>query len=407
MKENKMKRLLILMALMASSCSAIADDFNSSQNTNSANRQVTDTQIDSLVNVYSPLKSGKVPKDIESRLGVTHMGGKYHLTGDPFIVEGSKKIQELGFTTAMYFLGIVDPKNNLKGYTYNSDWKLQKSASFVEILSHPYFVKALDCGQKCVVFNAGAFKDKKLSSEVYQDIYQMSKYLLTTYKDRDITFIIKNWEGDWMMRGEGVSKEVWMARKDNERNEIVKNMTEWFRIRQEAVTDARNKVTQTRAKIFFAIEANKVIEGMNGAVTTIANDILPNVSVDMVSWSSYDGMSNHRTFYRGIEYLRRQHRPTPYMAGKKSVMIGEIGIQERTFKKDIKQTWDSLFGVIFALDVPLVVNWELYCNELAENVTNDYNRVYKEEELRGLWILKPDGTRSTTGDYWQSMLKMK
>ena len=375
-----------------------------------AQTTLTDAEIDILINSHRPLLGGTIPEDIKERLGVTTVSGKYFLTDKPFVIETSEKIRDLGYTTSKYFLNKPGANGQIKGLNWNSEWNLTPNASFVEIVSHPYFVKALDCGQKRVVFNAGLpgtdlNRDDPDFSTARKDIYDLAVYLLKTYKSRDITFIIKNWEGDWVLRGTGVRSDVWMANDEAFRMRRIKNFVEWARIRQEAVTQARNDVQDTKAKIYYAIEVNLVMEAMRG-ITCLSNKLLPEVELDMVSWSSYDGMSDPRNLFQGIEYLRKQHRPTPYMKGEKYVFIGEAGIAEREVKYDISQRWDGFFGVIFALNVPVVINWELYCNEPVNSSEKDvFIKPSIEDELRGFWLIKPDGNMGITGIFWDKLLK--
>jgi hypothetical protein len=369
---------------------------------------ITNEEIDKLVNQHRPLNGGIIPVDIKSRLGITHVGGKYCLTNEPYIIEGSKKIQELGFTTTKYFLNKPNSKGEVQGYPFNSKWEMDPKATYIDVLSHPYFQKALDCGQTCVVFNVsnsdGQFdKENADFSKIEDEMFELGTYLLTKYKDREITFIIKNWEGDWMLRGLGKQKKEWMAEPEDKRMLRVKNMTSWFESRQRAITDARKEVRKTKAKIYYGVEANKVIESLNG-ITGIASDILPKIKVDLVSWSSYDGMNDFHEMYRGIEYLRKQLRPTPYMKDEKRVIIGEIGVPENISKKSATVRWDEFFGVFFALNVPLIIDWELYCNEPKDGSQNDFNKPRTADEMRGFWMLKPDGSKSETALFWEKIL---
>ena len=376
-----------------------------------AAQTLSDAQVDALIDAHRPMRGGTIPKDIKDRLGVTTAGGKYYLTDKPFVIETSEKIRDLGYTTTMYFIGNPDKQGQIKSLGWNSDWKLPRNCPMVDVVSHPYFVKALDCGQTRVVFNAG-IPSGKLDEKNHdwsadgKELYDLAVYLLKTYKDRDITFILKNWEGDWVLRGgAGVQRDAWMAKTDEYRMRRINNFIEWARVRQEAVTRARNDVKNTKAKIYYAVEVNQVMDAMTRDIPALPNMLLPKVELDMVSWSSYDGMGEPRRFFRCIEYLRQQHRPTPYMKGQKYVFIGEAGIGERTVKFDVTDRWDGLFGVLFALDVPLIINWEIYCNEPVKKETkNDFSRPMTEDELRGLWIIKPDGTLGITGTYWEKIL---
>ena len=60
--------------------------------------QQSKEEIEKVVRSYQPMLGGAIPDDIADRLGVTHVGGKYYLTTEPFLIEGSKKMQELGYS---------------------------------------------------------------------------------------------------------------------------------------------------------------------------------------------------------------------------------------------------------------------------------------------------------------------
>ena len=136
----------------------------------------------------------------------------------------------------------------------------------------------------------------------------------------------------------------------------------------------------------------------------IASDILPKLKLDAVSWSSYDGMNNFHDMYRGVEYLKQQMQPTPYMNGKKMVIIGEVGVPERKTAKTPTERWDYFFGVYLALDVPLIIDWEIYCNEPMDGTQSDASHTRTEQEMRGFWMIKPDGSKSETALYWEKLL---
>ncbi len=370
--------------------------------------QTSDSDILTIIEKHRPLNGGAIPQDIKNRLGATHAGGKYYLTNEPFIIEGAKKIEELGFGVVKFFLS--KEKGEMASYPYNSKWNLPKNATWVDVIKHPYFEKVLEMNFSTVILNitdhAGQLSlqapNYNASSE---EIYELGKFLLTRYKDRELTFIIKNWEGDWVLRGN--FKQDWATYDENAKRLRVKNMTNWLESRQAAVEDARKDVKNTKSKLYLAVEANKVMDSMKG-ITGVANSILPNIKVDMVSWSSYDGLKNPVDFYKGIEYLKKQLNPTKYMQGKKTVMIGEIGIPENTEeskKTDITARWDALIGVCLALDVPYVVHWEVYCNEPKDGKQKQFYPVRTESEMKGLWLIKPDGTKGISCNYLQQVLQ--
>ena len=374
----------------------------------SASAQLSDSDILNIIEKHRPLNGGSIPVDIRERLGATHAGGKYFLTNEPFLIEGAKKIEELGFGVVKFFLSKENGK--VGGYPYNSQWNLPKNATWIDVIKHPYFEKTLSLNFSTVIFNI-TDHNSQIGSEnpdftaSSDELYELGKFLLERYKDRKMTFIIKNWEGDWILRKEG-NKE-WENSDPSIKNLRVKNMTKWLRERQAAIEDARNDVKNTNSKLYLAVEANKVMDSMKG-ITGVANSILPNIKVDMVSWSSYDGLRNPVDFYRGIEYLKSQMNPTKYMQGKKTVFIGEIGIPENieeSKKSSIVPRWDALIGVCLALDVPYIVHWEVYCNEPLDGKQKQFYPVKTEKELKGLWLIKPDGTKGLSCNYLQQLLQ--
>jgi hypothetical protein len=190
----------------------------------------------------------------------------------------------------------------------------------------------------------------------------------------------------------------------------VNAMARWFKARQDGVNRARAEVKKTRCKVYHAIEANKVMDSWSG-IPGIVNSVLPLVETDMVSWSAYDGMDeNGVKLYKGIEYIKSQIRPTAYMKGKKVVFLGEIGIPEQRYeglmtREPVVARWDAYMGVCRALDIPYIIQWELYCNEPKNEELRKLNDVRKTDEMRGFWLVRPDGTLSWAGEYFSSLLK--
>ena len=98
---------------------------------------LTDQQILSLIEKNRPSKSLTIPADLKNRLGATHMDGQYCFTKEPYIIEGAKKMNELGY--GILKLWFAKSNGNAGGYKYNSDWKLTKTMSLKELAEHPYY----------------------------------------------------------------------------------------------------------------------------------------------------------------------------------------------------------------------------------------------------------------------------
>ena len=177
----------------------------------------------------------------------------------------------------------------------------------------------------------------------------------------------------------------------------------WLSARQRGVERARKEAGQTRCRVYHAAEVNRVWDSTKG-IPTLTTHILPHVALDLVSWSSYDGMHSAVAAWQGIEIIRQHMQPSPVF-GNKAVFIGEIGKPEQEAKrKDIIDWWDRAMGVFLALEIPWIIHWELYCNE-PKNGTKSDRHPRHAEEMRGFWLLRPDGSLSHSAHYLTQLLQ--
>lgn len=363
-------------------------------------------EIERRVREARPLLGGKIPADLNDRLGLTHYDGHYHLTDKPFLVEGAEAIHRLGMNVAKFWLS----EDNLPGYGYNSDWSSAlKFGRLVDVLKHSDYRKALEVpfhtvflevfplvGNKQTFFSGeNSFADEE------EQFHEVTSYLLGTYADRDINFVLQHWEGDWMLRREegGTWGQVAASEVDRRCDAFIR----WLSAHQRGVEKARNEAGESKCKVYHAAEVNRVWDGTKG-LPTLTNRVLPHVALDLVSWSSYDGMNDVVSTWQGIELIRNHMRPSPVF-GKNAVYIGEIGKPENEAKEaDIIEWWDRAMGVFLAMDIPWIVHWELYCNEPKDGTKSD-RRPRKAEEMRGFWFVRPDGSLSHSGTYLTELLK--
>ena len=386
--------------------------------------KLTDQQIIELIAMNRPLKGAIIPYDIKDRLGATHVGGKYFFTDEPYLIEGCKKLTELGYGVAKLWF-----RKDPGGYPYHSEWNISKDITLKELAKHPYFAACFDLPFSTFALSvdgAGINTTDESSAREEQEIYELTKYLLQKYKNRNITFILHNWEGDWMMRGGTGDYARWTRKAgelikavDGERYTVlvpadstnrINAMAKWFWARQNGVNRARAEVKHSKCRVYHAIEANKVFDSKEG-IPGIVNSVLPLVETDMVSWSSYDGLdATGLKLYKGIEYIRDNIRPTRFMKGKKVVFLGEIGIPEQRYeglmeKGPVVDRWDAYIGVCLALKVPYLIQWELYCNEPKNEALRKLKDTRKIDEMRGFWLIRPDGTMGFAAQYFDQLLK--
>jgi len=385
---------------------------------------LSDQQIVEQINKNRPLKGAIIPIDIKDRIGATHVAGKYFFTKEPYLIEGCRKMNEMGYGVVKLWF-----RKNPGGYSYNSEWNVSKDITLKELAQHPYWATCFEMPFTTIALSldgAGINTTVETAAKEEKVVYDLTKYLLEKYKDRKITFILHNWEGDWIMRGGTGDYARWTRKAgqlikavDGDRYTVlvpadstqrINAMAKWFTARQQGVNRARAEVKNSKCKVYHAIEANKVLDSMDG-IPGIVNSVLPKVETDMVSWSCYDGMDPEGLkLYKGIDYIRKNMNPTAYMKGRRVVFLGEIGIPEQRYeglteKEPVIARWDAYIGVCMALDVPYLIQWELYCNEPKNEELRKLKDTRKTDEMRGFWLIRPDGTQSFVGEYFEKLLK--
>lgn len=363
-------------------------------------------EIEARVKAARPLFGGGIPADLANKLGVTHYDGHYHLTDKPFLIEGAEAIHRLGMNVAKFWLR----EDDLPGYGYNSDWGIPLNGRLVDVLRHKYYLEALSQPFNTVMLEvfplmgskADFFEGENDFADEEEQFHEVTTHLLKTYAERDITFILQHWEGDWMLRrSEG---GAWGQVPAEEVQRRCNAFIRWLSARQRGVERARKEAGASRCKVYHAAEVNRVWDGTKG-LPTLTTHVLPHVTLDLVSWSCYDGMNSAVTLWQGIELIRNHMRPSPIF-GKNAVYIGEIGVPEqRVEEKSIIETWDRCMGVSLALEIPWIVHWELYCNEPKAAETKSDRHPRKAEEMNGFWFLRPDGSLSHSGRYLTALLK--
>jgi hypothetical protein len=363
-------------------------------------------EIRKRVRAAQPLLGGTIPADLKNRLGTTHYDGHYHLTDKPFLVEGAEAIQRLGMNVAKFWLR----EDELPGYGYNSDWSpALKSGRLVDVLKHKDYVEALALPFRTVFLEVFPLVGNKQTffagdnhfEDEEEQFHEVATYLFKTYQDREITFVLQHWEGDWMLRRE--EGGTWGDVAPEEVKRRCDAFIRWLAARQRGVEKARKEAGASKCKVYHAAEVNRVWDSTKG-LPTLTTHVLPHVTLDLVSWSSYDGMSKVEDTWQGVEMIRNHMRPSPVF-GKDAVFIGEIGKPEKGLSEtEIIEWWDRAMGVCFAMDLPWIVHWELYCNEPADGTKAD-RRPRKAEEMRGFWLLRPDGSLSHAGRYLTTLLQ--
>jgi hypothetical protein len=364
-------------------------------------------EIEERVRAARPLRGGPIPADFAKRFGATHYDGRYHFTEKPYLVEGAEKMHELGMGVAKFWLH----EDDLPGYRYNSDWGIPLDGPMVDILKHPYYRAALAVPFSTVFLEIFPLTGSKTTffdtesdyANEEEQFHKVASHLLQTHAERDITFILQNWEGDWTFRHN--DRSTWEQTPAAEVDRRARLFTRFFAARQRGVERARRGHPSAKCRVLHCAEVNRVLDATRG-IPTVMDRVLPHVAVDLVSWSCYDGIDSPVKLWHGIELLRHHIQPSPALGGK-AVCIGEIGEPENIPNKNeagVVDLWDRSMAVCFALDIPWIVHWELFCNEPLDGTKPD-RRLRKMEELKGFWYVRPDGKLGWGAGYLDRLLK--
>jgi hypothetical protein len=387
---------------------------------------------DILANVapLRPSLGGRLePTLLAARLGATHCAGRYAFTPEPYVVEGAKTIHgRLGYRhLKLWFYDLEQV------YSQHSNWNLADYPTLAARAAHPYFRAAFAEPFATIAVEvkfspAGDLHPRPAGHMVAPDmdfaheeeeLYQLTKYLIATYRGRAVTFILQNWEGDWMIRE--FPGAMWTDPKKipTDLDQRVETYVRWFAARQRGVSRARAELSAagSKCRVLHAIEVNRVFDTLLGA-PTLCNRVLPRVEVDLISWSAYDGMQidAHGTgdaaaigIWQGIEIIRAHARTFERDGkGRPQVMLGEFGVAENKLPPE-KPAEDILEGTVaaaLAQDASLLHYWELFCNESNDPKYRDapLDRNLRADELGGFWLIKPDDTLGRAGAWFAKLL---
>ncbi|GFH16827.1 uncharacterized protein HaLaN_13329, partial [Haematococcus lacustris] len=121
----------------------------------------------------------------------------------------------------------------------------------------------------------------------YEEMYELTAYLLTAFNGTKRTFFLGNWEGDWMM-ATGFNIPLRLKNVN-----APAGMAAWMTIRQSAIDAAKRDTPHSGVEVYFYMELNSVPEGIQDPQSQVmVNSVLPLVPVDFVSFSSYQPGTN-------------------------------------------------------------------------------------------------------------------
>jgi hypothetical protein len=324
-------------------------------------------------------------------VGVSHVAGKYNFTDEDYLNEGADQLHEMGCRVIKVWFTELK-----KSYPFNSTWP--KVATLSEMAKLPYFAKLFDKPFSTFILEAYSpsrpdhyYLDGMSPEQVAREraeFAELTTHLLDTYKDSGKTFVLQNWEGDWSLRGGAPGHDPSPT--------AVKGMIDWFNARQDGVSDARKRAGDRGIQVLHAAEVNHVARAMKGKGVTVANDVLPHTHCDLYSYSAYDVPTHEPEKFRAA----LDHLASKAPGGKEKVYVGEYGAPENVVGGADEQDKRIRSATETAMQwgAKFIVYWELYCNEPKEKLKEGTRP--KNEDMRGFWLIRPDGSRPPVNDYF-------
>ncbi|MEI6916276.1 MAG: hypothetical protein WCL39_14170, partial [Armatimonadota bacterium] len=242
----------------------------------------------------------KTKMEIGDIIGSSHVAGQYSFSDKDYLNEGADVLLEMGSRVIKLWL-VTNPN---VWYPFNSKWPkieslvdLAKTSYFREVFAKPFTTYILEYPPGSL--GGGQFaQGVSTEDQERQRLYEISKYLLTTYKGTGKTFIIQNWEGDWALTSAGSDKEPTEA--------AISEMITVLNARQDGVERARNEVGTDGVMVAHAAEVNLVAKAIDGK-KCVTNDVLPYTHCDLYSYSAYDtSLKGPKEFRAALDYLAKK-----------------------------------------------------------------------------------------------------
>jgi len=325
-----------------------------------------------------PLQADAVPYNL--MLGTQTFGSAYQFTDQPLLLETAQAIWDMGSTVVKFKLD----KSYAKGKGANAKAELPGIDSLTALCrDEPTHRRVLDMPFRDYLLWAYPFRagwwskglSKTDADREYEEIHDLTVWLLTTYAGTGKRFYLGHWEGDWYLRPGYDTKN-----DDVVKPEAVAGMIAWLNVRQDAIEAAKRETPHEGVDVFGYTEVNLVKLAMADR-PSLTRDVLPHTRVDYVSYSSYDTQGSADGLRAALDFIEAKLPPKPTLGGKR-VFIGEYGFPAESHspaEQDGKSR--EVMRTALAWGCPFVLYWEMYNNEV------------KDGRQRGFWLIDDKGVK--------------
>ena len=395
---------------------------------------VSSLEFDELSEEQIPVSPyGYELKDV---IGATNWGGLYNFTELNYVSEGANFVaNDMGSTVYK-----VSFANNYQAmYPYNADWgntninnmtDLAKTQTFQDLFAmenlKTFILVAYEfvyCPWERVVTSAYTLDDLEIYYEyVRQEFADLTEYLLKTYKDDEKIFILSNWEGD-----NAYGAYFDMCTTDEQRQLLTDAYVGYINARQDGIIEGRARVlVDSTSKVYGNFEVCHIGQDIPYVPNRwrLVDVAVPYTYCDLYSlsdWYSYlqDGDGNYTfaledlldTLYLAVQNNLCYTDPDNYQlnpdfVGKKNVMVTEFGYDENTDAQFYSKVQHEVNSAV-EWGVYKLVYWGVYSNVNLSYGTDGqplHDRP-RNEDMQGLWLIRPDGTFTEAFWYFKSLIE--
>lgn len=361
-------------------------------------------------NASEGISGNTATRNLRDVIGATHVRGCYYFGDKDFLNEGADRLLEMGTRVikVWFYNGEETPEVM---YPYNSNWP--KANTLVEGAKLPYWKELFNKPFTTYILQVMAMNKpdyywlEGMTTEDMRDeeeqFYELAKHFLTAYKETGKTFILAHHEGDWHLNGPEFTPNSGVKTPELHH----KNMVKWLQARQNGVNRARQDVGMHGVKVYNAAEVVNVVKSMKDGQANMVNAVIPHVKLDLIAYSAWDstvigGIHPDDEVTQVLDYIASQAQDSDYF-GNKNVFVSEFCMPENdsTIEQALKLS-RNVVEKSLAWGSPYVVYWQLYCNEAQPNVSVP---VKSNSDVRGFWLIRPDGSRTEVYNYFSEMFK--
>lgn len=391
------------------------------------------------------LISGLTIDGASTFIGATHWNPCYYINSSlPSIWDGA--VQLAAMDTRTIKLPFYDPINELP---WNSPlWNLTSNfTTLSDLAAHPYYAAVFNNSIPGHTTNFStyilvAYKwpsdadwchgniSPAEAAEETRQFSELTLLLMSTYGQSGKRFIFQHWEGDWAARCATYNAS------QPPTDAAVKGMITWLTARQAGVSEGRRRfcvaslavragidcdvddrriLSAAGVEVYNAAEVNLVATSMESGFPNIILTVIPHVSLDMVSYSSYDTMRSTPLFGDALDFIGAHHNAT-LASPSPPVYVGEYGVAQmlepvsslQSVVRNVVAWGASISNVTGHPRAAHVVFWELFDNEARDIPGGRCNPatgpVFNESQLNGFWLVRPDGSKAWAYGYMQGVI---